>query len=324
MDKEVSKLKKELKKQRKEEDKYLEKQKDCARTWWEAFTQLFYKISIDDNNKNYEIGSGKVKAKDNIEKEATRKYYIFKNKKRNLNFAYLTVCIFSVPALAVSVYMKSIAGIFATSLAMMIVYAFIKIIERTHKLGAKKYFKEKGVNKERLNKTIALFAKAKGCSKDDITTFFLGGFQKKRRTFMKLYREQIMGIMFISMLLPSISKLIDEQYESTIIELFSLPELEQYKSILFYVIPEIEISVFDVGYWLMTFLVCIVIQFPMSVIINEIFKIRTTDELFLFFRDCVFEDRIKRARKLDIEIEQQKIEQQKAAEQKEVDAGNDN
>ena len=73
MDTEVTQTRKELRKQRKEEEKNLEKHRQRARKWWGTVTKLFYELSIDGNNKNFKVSSGEIKVPEQTEAEADKK-----------------------------------------------------------------------------------------------------------------------------------------------------------------------------------------------------------------------------------------------------------
>lgn len=302
METEIDKiLKKEQKKQRKEAEKNLEKEKDRAREWWNDVTMLFYDISIDANNKNYKASLGTVIVSEEIKTQAAEKYESDKKKKIIMYFIYLVACMIFVLALALSVYFQNVAGIFWSSLSMIAVYYIIKAFESKHKLGLRKYFEEKDSNKEKLYKAIALLAKAKGCTKDDLNIYFLGGFYKKRLNILSLYHEQILGIIFAAMLLPGISQLVNERYEYIMMSIFTLPGLSDKGAVLAANVPLLGISLYAVLFWFMTLTICILTQLPANILINEITKMLTTDELFYFFKDCIFEDRLKKANKLQAE-----------------------
>ena len=302
METEIDKiLKKEQIKQRKEQEKNLEKEKDRAREWWDDVTKLFYELSIDSNNKNYKVSLGTVIVTEEIKTRAIEKYESDKKKKTIMYFIYLVACMIFLLLLTLSVYFGSVAGIFWAPLSMIAVFFIIKGFENKHKLGLRKYFDEKDSNKEKLYKAIALLAKAKGCTKDDLNIYFLGGFFKKRHSILSLHHEQIIGIIFAAMLIPSVAQLVDSKFEQMMIAFFSLPGLYDKGMILANNIPLLGISLYGVVFWFTTLTICVLIQIPANILINEITKMRTTDQLFYFFKDCIFEDRLKKANKLENE-----------------------
>ena len=302
METEIDKvLKKEQKKKRKEEEKNLEKEKDRAREWWDEVTMLFYDLTIDATNKKYKASLGTVIVDEEIKTQAAAKYESDKKKKIILYFIYLVACMIFLLALTISVYFKKVSGIFWSSVAMIAVYYIIKAFENRHRLGVRKYFDEKDSNKEKVYKAIALLAKAKGCTKDDLNVFFLSGFQKKRLSILSLYHEQILGIIFAAMLLPCVSQLFDQQYEWIILTFFSHPMLIEKRFVLLSNVPVLGITVYAVIFWLMSLVICILIQLPANILINKITKMLTTDELLFFYKDCLFEDRLKKVNKLENE-----------------------
>lgn len=293
MDTEVTQTRKELRKQRKEEEKNLEKHRQRARKWWGAVTKLFYELSIDGNNKNFKVSSGEIKVPEQTEAEADKKLEKDIRNRRRLIFSYFFVCIFFVPAIALSIYFNSAAGIFGAPLVMFLFIIIIKIFERSKKFGLKRYTDDKDANKERLTKAIALLAKSKGCSKDDATVYILGGFEKKRTVFKCMCRGHMLGMLFTAMLLPSVAHLVDEQYVHIIVTIFTFPLLSKWDYILLENIPAIGMTVHSFLYWFVTVAVCILIQLPTNIVIRNIARLLSNDELFLFYKEYVFKDRIK-------------------------------
>ena len=110
-----------------------------------------------------------------------------------------------------------------------------------------------------------------------------------------------MGIIFAAMLLPGISQLVNERYEYIMMSIFTLPGLSDKGAVLAANVPLLGISLYAVLFWFMTLTICILTQLPANILINEITKMLTTDELFYFFKDCIFEDRLKKANKLQAE-----------------------
>ena len=71
------------------------------------------------------------------------------------------------------------------------------------------------------------------------------------------------------------------------------PLLSKWDYILIENIPAIGMTVHSFLYWFVTVAVCILIQLPTNIVIRNIARLLSNDELFLFYKEYVFKDRIK-------------------------------